>query len=146
MAKSPEETMAIMVAAVQPHCDEPVRAAMICSHAGSMSAALTQHLGASSGRVYTSELPNPLMLGVGDQSVYAFAYKPKGFKIKLKKGSEEARWPRQGLRVEADDPGGAVSQFAIVTADGNAYALEATTAMGGDVVLARFLDLLRSTA
>lgn len=35
-----QKQMARMVDSIQPHCDEPITAAMTCSHAGSMSSLL----------------------------------------------------------------------------------------------------------
>ena len=80
---TPEQKKAMMVDGAQPHCDEPIEAAMICSHPGSTSGAL---LGAVSGlpvgQPKTSSLPNPVLIAVGPTTVYAFKYKPRGFKVK----------------------------------------------------------------
>ncbi len=131
MGKSPEQMIAMMVDGAQPHCDEPLDSAMICSHAGSMSSALTSRfVPLGGGLTKTSDLPNPVLIAVGPTTVYAFKYKPRGFKVKLKKGSEVARWPRSSIDVERTKEGG-ISQFALVTEQGEVYALEVTTALGG---------------
>ena len=72
MAKSPEQAIAMMVDAAQPHCDEPVQSAMVCSHAGSMKNLFVGKLsGFGGGQTRTSELPTPLMIAVGQDTVYA---------------------------------------------------------------------------
>ena len=146
MAKSPEQMIAMMVDGAQPHCDEPLQSAMICSHAGSMFSALTSHfLPAGGGLPRTSELPNPVLIAVGPTTVYAFKYKPKGFKIKLKSGSEVARWSRDAIDVQRGADG-KVSKFALVTSEGGVYALEVTTALGGTGAYNLFIDSLAPPA
>jgi hypothetical protein len=131
MAKSPEQMIAMMVDGAQPHCDEPLQSAMICSHAGSLASVITSRFFPSGGGIArTSELPNPVLIAVGPTTIYAFKYKPKGFKVKLKSGSEVARWSRNAVEVQSVKTG-AVSQFALVTDGGEVYALEVTTALGG---------------
>jgi hypothetical protein len=142
MGKSNEQKMAMMVDGAQPHCDEPLTAAMICSHSGSMGNLLSSFVLAHGGLTRTSELPNPVLIAVGQNTVYAFKYKPSGFKVKVKKGSEVARWPLADITVESDEPG-KVSQFAINVADESLYTLEVTTAMGGREVYEMFLAALR---
>ena len=96
-----------------------------------MAAALTNALTRiGPGSPKTSDLPNPVLIAVGPTTVYAFKYKPRGFKVKVKSGSEVARWPRKSLTVEAGTTG-KVSQFALVTDENEVYALEVTTMMGG---------------
>lgn len=131
MAKSPEQMIAMMVEGAQPHCDEPLRAAMIVSAAGSMGAAVSSALGAAGlGFRRGPKLPNPALIAVGPTTVYAFKYKPRGFKVKLKKGSEVARWPRAHVRLEVGEKGMVTTPFALVAGE-DAYALEATTASSG---------------
>jgi len=143
MAKTPEQMMAMMVDGAQPHCDEPLRAAMVCSHAGSMSAALVSSISRfGGGLTRTSRLPNPVLIAVGPETVYAFKYKPKGFKVKLKSGSEVARWPRRNTEIEVDAPGKITTQFALVTGPDEVHPLEATTAMGGAGAFQLFVDSL----
>ncbi|MGI9645130.1 MAG: hypothetical protein ACR2O6_07465 [Ilumatobacteraceae bacterium] len=142
MGKSPQEMIAMMVDGAQPHCDEPLDSAMICSHAGSMTSALTsQFLPGGGGLPKTSELPNPVLIAVGPTTVYAFKYKPRGFKVKLKKGSEVARWSRSSIDVERTKDG-KISQFALVTDQGEIYALEVTTALGGTGAYELFMQSL----
>jgi len=143
MAKSPEQMIAMMVDGAQPHCDEPLDSAMICSHAGSMASALTSRFlpGGGGGIPRTSELPNPVLIAVGPTTVYAFKYKPRGFKVKVKSGSEVARWSRDSVDVQRG-PDGKVSKFALITADGGVYELEVTTALGGTGAYNLFIDAL----
>ena len=144
MAKTPEQMIAMMVDGAQPHCDEPLESAMICSHAGSMASVLTsKFLPTGGGIPRTSDLPNPVLVAVGPTTVYAFKYKPKGFKIKLKSGSEVARWPRTSIEVDTGKTG-SVTQFALVTDQGDVYALEVTTALGGAEAYELFIKSLRT--
>ena len=97
-----EKQMAKMVDAVQPHCDETILAAMTCSHAGSMSSTLISKFAGGIGAITKSfDLPNPVFIAVGTDTVYAFDYKPRGFKFKIKK--EAARWPRNQVTVTAEE-------------------------------------------
>ena len=135
-----EKQMAKMVDAVQPFCDEPVVAAMTCSHAGSMSSVLTSKLAGGMGATArTSSLPNPVFIAVGADTVYAFAYKPRGFKFKIKK--EAARWPKEGMDVAVEETG-KMAYFTLTTAAGESYALEVTTIMGGKILVDFFLASL----
>lgn len=145
MAKSPEQMIAMMVDGAQPHCDEQLTSAMICSHAGQMMGAITSALlpmGSGVGR--NSELPSPVLIAVGPTTVYAFKYKPKGFKVKLKKGSEVARWYRDQIDVQRVKEG-RICEFVIVTADGGYYHLEVTTMMGGQGAYDLFMGALNAT-
>ena len=132
--------MARMVDSVQPHCDEPISAAMTCSHTGSMKSVLFSKLtGGHSGTGRTSELPNPVFIAVGSDTVYAFTYNPRGFKFKIKK--EVARWPRRDVKVESEDTG-RMCYFTITTGSGDAYALEVATVMGAKEAVDLFLVAL----
>jgi hypothetical protein len=132
-----EKQMAKMVDAVQPFCDEPIAAAMTCSHAGSMSSVLTSKLtGGIEPIAKTSSLPNPVFIAVGANTVYAFDYRPRGFKFKIKK--EVARWPRSGLSVAVEKTG-SMTSFALITTEGESYALEVPTMMGGQELVDMFL-------
>lgn len=143
MGKSPEQMIAMMVDGAQPHCDEPLESAMICSHAGSMKNLFVAKLsGWGAATTRTSELPNPVLIAIGPTTVFAFKYKPKGFKVKLKKGSEVARWERSGVEVLRGDDG-AVSKFALKTGSGDIYELEVTTALGGAAAYNMFIEHLK---
>jgi len=147
MAKSPEQQIQMMMDPVQPHCDEPLVSAMICGHAGSMAAGLTSAISrVGPGTTRTSELPNPVIIAVGPTTVYAFKYKPRGFKVKVKPGSEVARWPRRSIRVETGERGKVSSQFALVTEQGEVYAFEVTTALGGAGAYELFIRSLQTAA
>jgi hypothetical protein len=129
-----------MVDAVQPQCDEPIAAAMTCSHAGSMSSVLLSRVtGGMTGVSRTSDLPNPVFIAVGSDNVFAFAYKPRGFKVKIKK--ELARWPRADLTVAVEETG-RMSYFTMATGSGDVYALEVATVMGAKDVVDLFLTAL----
>lgn len=144
MAKSTEQQIAMMVEAAQPHCDEPLQSAMLCGHAGSMANLLTsKFLGAGGGSTRTSDLPQSVIIAVGPTTIYAFKYKPRGFKVKIKPGSEVARWPRTSIEVEPG-PTGMVSQFALVTEQGEIYALEATTLQSGAGAYDHFIKSLQA--
>ena len=135
-----EKKMAKMVVAVQLHCDEQIIAAMTCSHAGSMSSVLVSKLaGGIGGMANTSNLPNPVFIAVGANTVYAFDYLPRGFKFKIKK--EVARWPRSEINVESDRSVG-MCQFVITTSSGESYPLEVPTMMGVRELVDMFLQAL----
>lgn len=147
MAKSPEQKIQMMVDGAQPHCDEPLVSAMLCSHAGSLTAGLTSAITrVGPGGTKTSDLPNPVLIAVGPTTIYAFKYTPRGFKVKVKSGSEVARWPRSSIQIESGDRGKLASQFALITEGGDVYALEVTTALGGADAYELFLRSLQTPA
>ncbi|MCK5221472.1 MAG: hypothetical protein KAR14_07830 [Candidatus Aminicenantes bacterium] len=134
--------MKIMTDAVQPYCDEDIIAAMTCSHSGSTTRTLIAKVflggfGASWG---TSGLPNPVFLAVGKENIYAFDYKPRGFKFKIKK--EAARWRRKDVTVESETEGKMYS-FTISAPAGEKYPLEIPVYMGGKEIAKFFLDSMR---
>jgi hypothetical protein len=140
MDSKSEKQMAKMVDAVQPYCDEPIVAAMTCSHAGSMSSALTSKLAGGIGALSkSSHLPNPVFIAVGANTIYAFDYKPRGFKFKIKK--EAARWSRNEVSVAAEHTR-TMSYFTITTASGENYPMEIPTIMGGKELADLFLKAL----
>jgi len=130
--------MARMVEAVQPHCDEEIVAALTCSHGGSMrSLVLSRLFGGSRAGNTSCPLPNPVFIAVGRDHIYAFDFKPRGFKYKIKK--EVARWPKNEIRVTRDNSP-AVSHFVLTTATGETYPLEVPTMLGGKELVRFFLD------
>jgi hypothetical protein len=140
MDKKTLKNMAKMVDPVQEHCDEKILAAMTCSHAGSMSSAfISKFTGGAGGIMHTSNLPNPVFIAVGDQTIYAFDYAPRGFKFKIKK--EVARWPRSEVKVEVEKTR-MMTNFVINTDAGESYALEIPTMMGGQALADMFLEAL----
>lgn len=145
MDKKTQKKMAKMVDAVQPHCDEEIIVAMTCSHAGSMSSVLVSKvmdaIDAISEGANTSDLPNPVFIAVGSKTIFAFDYKPRGFKFKIKK--EVARWPRDAVRVEAERSR-LMATFALITDSGESYPLEIPTMMGGKELVDEFLEVLGS--
>ena len=141
MAKSAEQMMETMVAPVREHCPEPIDVAMICSHAGSMAmagiAAVTR---VGPGLTRTSDLPNPVLIAVGEANVYAFKFAPKGFKLKVKKGWEVARWRRDEVSaIVGKDK--RVQAITLRTPEGD-YDFEVTTMKRGSATeaLDRFAD------
>lgn len=135
-----QKQMAKMVEAIQPHCDEPITAAMTCSHAGSMSSLLFSKMsGGIEGLNRSSDLPNPVFIAVGNETVYAFDYRPRGFKFKIKK--EVARWSRRDLDVAIEEAS-RMCYFTITTGSGDIYAMEVTTVMGAKDVVDLFLAAL----
>jgi|GEM_PF-1873648 len=138
-----KKQMAKMVDAVQPHCDEPIVAAMTCSHAGSMSSVLVSKLIDGVGGVgvisKSSNLPNPVFIAVGAKTIYAFDYKPRGFKFKIKK--EVARWPRHEVSVKFQETKMMIT-FVLITGSGESYPFEVPIMMGGKELVHFFLEAL----
>jgi hypothetical protein len=135
-----EKQMAKMVDAVQPYCDEHIVAAMTCSHAGSMSATLVSKLmygvGAPTG---SSDLPNPVFIAVGESTIYAFDYKPRGFKFKIKK--EVARWPKNEVSLTSGETSMMIT-FILTIGSDESYPLEVPIMMGGRELVHRFLEAI----
>lgn len=140
MDKKTKKQMAKMVDALQPHCDEQLVAAMTCSHAGSMSSALlSKVMDGAGGGTKSFNLPNPVFIAVGSNTIYAFDYAPKGFKFKIKK--EVARWPMDEVSVEAENTG-AMANFILTTSSGESYPFEIPTMMGGRDLVNVFLEAI----
>ena len=138
-----EKQMAKMVDAVQPLCDEQIVAAMTCSHAGSMSSTLASKLMDGAGAILKSfNLPNPVFIAVGANTIYALNYKPRGFKFKIKK--EVARWSRDEVSVEAEETS-TMSYFVLKMNSGESYPLEVPTLMGGKELVHMFLNAVRGS-
>ena len=131
--------MAKMVDAVQPHCDEGIVAAMICSHAGTMRSVLVPKLFGGLFGKKPSTLPNPVFIAVGSNSIYAFKYAPRGFGFKIKK--EVARWPKDALGVEVEKTR-TMARFVLTTNSGESHSLEVTTIMGAEELVDVFLKAL----
>jgi hypothetical protein len=132
MDKKTMKQMAKMVDALQPHCDEEIVAAMTCSHAGSMRSVLVPKLfgGIGAGRK-PSTLPNPVFIGVGSNSIYAFKYAPRGFKFKIK---DEVSVEVEKTRTMAT--------FVLTTGSGESHHLEVATMMGAEELVDVFLEAL----
>ena len=139
-----DKQMGLMVDAVQPYCDEPVGAALTCSHAGSMGSVLfTTLAGVQAGVSKTSDLPNPVFIAVGTDTIYALDYRPRGRKFKIK--GEVARWPRSELEIASEFEQG-MCYFTMKTADDDVYAMEVATFMGAKPLVEQFLEALTGTA
>jgi hypothetical protein len=140
MDSKSEKQMAKMVDAVQPHCDEQIVAAMTCSHAGSMSATLASKLMGGAGAPAKSfNLPNPVFIAVGTNTVYAFSYKPRGFKFKIKK--EVMRWPRDEVSVKVEETN-MMCYFNLMMSSGESYPMEVSVLLGGRELVHLFLKAL----
>ena len=140
MDEKTKKQMAKMVDALQPHCDEPIAAAMTCSLAGSMGSLLISRLlGGSGGSVQSVRLPNPVFIAVGTNSIYAFDYAPRGFNFKIKK--EVTRWPKNKVHIESKNTG-AMATFTLTTGSGESYSFEITTVMGGRELVDVFFEAL----
>lgn len=132
--------MAKMVDPVQPHCDEPIIAAMTCSHAGSMKAALfSKFIDDAGGNIRTSDLPNPVMLAAGKTTIYAFKYKPFFFKFKIKK--EVGRWAKDQVEVTSEETRN-MCYFVLNSNSGERYAFEIPIMMGGQGLAHMFLKAI----
>ena len=143
MDEKTRKQMARMVDAVQPKCDEPIFAAMTCSHAGSMTSMslglISKLLGGFAAGAKSSNLPNPVFIAVGAKTVYAFDYAPRGFKYKIKK--EVARWPKDQISVLVKNTG-AMTTFDLTMTSGESHSLEVPTMMGGKELVEMFLEAL----
>ena len=140
MDEKTKKQMAKMVDALQPHCDEPIAAAMTCSLAGSMGSLLISRLlGGSGGSVQSVRLPNPVFIAVGTNSIYAFDYAPRGFNFKIKK--EVTRWPKNKVHIESKNTG-AMATFTLTTGSGESYSFEIPTMMGGRELVDVFFEAL----
>jgi len=135
-----DKQMGLMIDAVQPSCDEAITAALTCSHAGSMgSAVFTTLSGLPIGMSRTSDLPNPVFIAVGADTVYALDYRPRGRKFKIR--GEVARWPRRELEVASVFEQG-MCYFTMKTPGDDVYAMEVATFMGARPLVERFLQAL----
>ncbi len=142
MTTKSEKQMAKMVDPVQPHCDEKILAAITCNHAGSMRSLLVSKLmGQGGGGGKTSTLPNPVFLAIGEKSIYAFKYVPRGFKFKFKQ--EVARWKKDEVDIEYEFSGG-MATFVMTTKSGDTYALEFPIVMGGKELGEMFFSALQA--
>ena len=140
MDEKTKKQMDRMVNAVQPHCDEPIVSAMTCSHAGSIqSLVISKLLSGIGAGAKSSSLPNPVFIAVGEKTIYAFKFAPRGFNYKIKK--EVARWTRDQVTVEANQ-GKMMATFVLNTSSGESYPLEIPTMMGGKELVNVFFDAL----
>lgn len=135
--------MAVMTDAVQPFCGEKIIAAMTCSHSGTMARTFIAKLflGGFEAAWKTSGLPNPVFIAVGHENIYAFDYRPRGFKFKIKK--QAARWPRKDVIIEAE-PGDRMFKFIIAVPTGEKIPLEIPVLMGGKELAEFFINAIRS--
>jgi len=135
-----KDQMAKMIDPVQPHCDEPIIAAMTCSHAGSMRITLFSKFLNGAGEGFKSnDLPNPVFIAVGKNTIYAFKYKPSWFKFKIKK--EVARWPKDQVDVTFEETE-KMCYFLLSMKSGEKFALEVPIMMGGKELVHMFLDAM----
>jgi hypothetical protein len=138
MSDKTQKQMAKMVDAVQPYCDEPIIAAMTCSHAGATQSAIFGGSVSGFGKK-PSSLPSPVFLAVGADTVYAFKYAPRGFKFKIK--DEVARWPKDSLHL-AFEKSKTMANFVLTTASGESHHLEVTILMGAEALVDMFFKAI----
>jgi len=144
MNEKTQKQMAKMVDALQPHCDETITSAMTCSHAGSMSSLLiSQVTGGFGAGAKSCKLPNPVFIGVGSKTIYAFKFAPRGFKFKIKK--EVARWPRDEMTVVFEKKR-TLTTIVMSTKSDEHYPLEIITMMGGSELADHFLKALGASS
>jgi hypothetical protein len=109
-------------AAVQARTPEPVLAAATCS-------------------AHSDRLPPHLLLAVTPASVQAFAFRPRGFSIRLKECV--ASWAREGLHIAVRE--GALST--LLTLEDVAHGVPVVLSTSNDELSRRFLtELLRDAA
>lgn len=141
MDSKQEKQMARMVDAVQPHCDEEIRAAMTCSHAGSMSSVLMSKLLGGAGAISKAfDLPNPVFIAAGKDHIYAFKYKPWFLKFKIKK--EVARWAKNEVDVTSEETK-TMYYFALTFSSGESLPFEIPVMFGGRELVHTFLEALK---
>ena len=141
MSDKTQKQMAKMVDAVQPYCDEPIIAAITCSHAGATQSAVFGGSVSGFGKK-PSSLPSPVFLAVGLDTVYAFKYVPKGFKFKIK--SEAARWRRDSLRLQVEKTK-TMANFVLSTASSESHHLEVPILMGAEALADMFFNAITSS-
>jgi hypothetical protein len=137
MDEKHQKQMARMVDSAQPFCDEKIIAAMTCSHAGSMKSVLLSKFLGGGDFSKDVDLPNPVFIAVGPSTIYAFKYKPRGFKFKIKK--EVARWPKKEVKVSKQETS-MMCYIVLATSSGEHYPLEVPVMMGGRELVHMFLD------
>jgi hypothetical protein len=84
-------------------------------------------------------LPNPVFIAVGAKTIYAFDYKPRGFKFKIKK--EVARWPKDEVSVKFEETRMMIT-FILIMGSGESYPFEVPIMMGGKELVHFFLEAL----
>lgn len=84
--------------------------------------------GAGEGFYNTSDLPNPVFIAVGENTIYAFKFKPSWFTFKIKK--EVARWPKDQVEVTFEETS-KMCNLLLSVKSGEQYSLEVPIMMGG---------------
>jgi hypothetical protein len=100
---------------------------------------LSKLMGGSIAPTKSSKLPNPVFIAVGIKTIYAFDYRPRGFKFKIKK--EAARWPKHEVSVSVEETS-MMCYFVMTTSSGEIYPMEVPTLMGGRDLVKLFLDAM----
>jgi len=122
--------VAMLVAAVQPRCEEEIVAAMTCElgNIDSMASNLfraksKEHAGVAWSGRRVDTLPERMFLALGKHHVYVFEYRLKLFGWDI--GRQVARWPRDKTSVVAEYTATMV-YFVVATSSGETHALEAS--------------------
>jgi hypothetical protein len=121
--------------AAQPFCDEPLIAAHIFQHAGSVKAGIAGGLfGGLTRRGMEKDnarraggLPDAVLIALGPSKVYVFEYSPSGTQLPMK--PPLIVWPRTGIRVTSAAKRVA-SKLTIEAPDGQTYELESASMTG----------------
>lgn len=134
-----------LVAAVQPQLPEQVIAVMPAQHAGAYGRAVGAAVGAGGAALFAGRrakkaaggLPPNILLALTANGLYAFGYKPKGFKGVT--ATPAKAWPRQGLGIHTE-PGRVTNRIVLHgPAVGEPIALEYASFGGGQQLLEDFL-------
>ncbi len=134
---------------VQPHCQEEILAALTWSRTRTSMSEIAEVLGPQvlkpnacvrESRVSPGVLPDPVLLAVGSESIYAFDFAPRLFGFEVKR--LVVCWPRHDLTV-AVERANTVTYLTITTRLGESHALEVSTlTMPRGQLVEAFLDVL----
>jgi hypothetical protein len=121
--------------AAQPYCDEPLIAAQIFQHAGSVKAGIARGLlGGIRPRRMEKEharraggLPDVVLVAIGQTKVYVFEYSPAGTQLEMR--PPLIVWSRAGIKVTSSSKRVA-SKLTIEDPGGLTYELESTSMTG----------------
>ena len=134
-----------LVAAVQPQLPEPVIAVMPAQRAGAYGRALGAAVGGGGLALFGERrakkaaggLPPNVLLALTASGLYAFGYKPKGFRGVT--ATPAMAWSRQGLGI-ATEPGRVTNRIVLHgPAVGDPIHLEYAAFAGGQQLLEDFL-------
>ena len=129
MSDRNEKYRAKFLESLRGHVDGEPRAVGIFMRPGAYGAmalmnvsGLAGLLAGRAGKKKSGGLPQNVVLGVTDDKVHVFAYKPKGTSLKLK--DPIAVWDRSSVRMERTSSGAMSSRVMIHLADGESIELD----------------------